>query len=143
MADYRCALDLAHEPRPENALDCAAGMVRTHAEQEGRTRVVPVQHLDEPGYALARSAKRIDVDFKGEKHDAGELDRTLYVRAGDLDAQVGLLCDPHSTSARASATWPRYASKIRRSDSSRLTVGRQPRSAQVLSIFGTRFCTSW
>jgi hypothetical protein len=47
-----------------------------------------------------------------------------------------------STSARASATWPRYASKILRSASS-IVVGFQPSSCIVLSIFGTRFCTSW
>ena len=49
----------------------------------------------------------------------------------------------YSTSRRASATWPRYASKIRASASSIPTTGFQSRSAHVFVIFGTRFCTSW
>jgi len=60
--------------------------------------------LDQPGHALARSAQRIDVDFKREEHDDNYLDRTQYVRARGLDAQIDPLTDSHSTRARASAT---------------------------------------
>src|SRR6516165_2710091 len=98
-------------------------MVGTERKQERRADIMPPQRLDEPRHPLAGSAQGIDVDLEREAHRARAL--------------------RYSTNARASATCARYASKMCLSAVFMVTCGFQSSSAQVLSIFGTRFWTSW
>src|SRR5206468_11873590 len=110
------AAHLADKAAAEDTPDRPAGMVGTEREQERGGDAVLAQDFDQVRHALARAAKRVDVDLEREMHQ--------------------------STRRRASATCPRYASKMRVSASSMPTTGFQSRSAHVLAIFGTRFCTS-
>ena len=82
-------LHLSHESAAEDALDRAARVIGTDREQERRANTVLAEELDQARNALTRSAERVDVDFQPELHDWFQ-----------------------STSARASATCERYASKI-------------------------------
>ena len=80
------------------------------------------QERHEARHAFTRAPQRVDVDLEGEVHqwDRGRWqskkvgsDPTCRVQRAAGRTKVG--SDPtfHSTSLRASATWPRYASKIR------------------------------
>jgi hypothetical protein len=90
MLDHRSPAHLADEAATEQALERAAGVIGTQREEERRVHIVLAQQLDEIRHALARPTQRIDVDFEAELH---------------------------STSARASATCDRYASKMWRNAS--------------------------
>ena len=107
------------KPR-RNARRIARPVVGPEAEEERRGGAVAGEDLHEAGHAFARPAIGVDVDLQREIHGPGR-----------------------STSRRASATCPRYASKMFFTAVRMPTRGRQSRSLQVLSIFGTRFCTSW
>ena len=69
MLDHGGPLDLVHEAAAKDAFDGASGVIGTDREQKRRDHAMPAEQLDQIGNALARSAKRVDVDFKPEPHD--------------------------------------------------------------------------
>jgi len=84
--------------------DRPTGVIGTDAEQEGRSGVVPAQDLEQARDALAGATKRVDIDLEGEEHRADGERLTDYT---STDPERTLRVFTYSTSARASATWPR------------------------------------
>ena len=115
---------LLDEARPEHAPDRAAGVVGPEREQERRAgRRAGAAARRSARHALARAAQRVDVDLQGElramRGRSVDQARARRRRGRDTRRRSGAAPRPSPPSAA------------------------QSRSAHVLSIFGTRFCTSW
>jgi hypothetical protein len=66
MGYDRSAPDFLEKAAAKHTFDRPAGVVRSKAEQEGGARAMLLEHLDQPGYTIARAAVGVDVDFQSQ-----------------------------------------------------------------------------
>src|SRR5216117_722180 len=80
VRQHRGARYLSDEAATEHALDRAARVIRTEAEEESGAGAVLFQQLDEARNSSPRAAVGIDVDFQGKPHSTSRLASATCVR---------------------------------------------------------------